>query len=62
MAERSRLLLVEDDPDLGQMLKGLLSDESYAVTYVRNGQEAGHRGLAEEFDADPHHIIFGHTR
>lgn len=50
MAERSRLLLVEDDQDLGRMLAGLLREEGYAVSYVRNGQEALHKGLTEEFD------------
>jgi two-component system, OmpR family, response regulator QseB len=50
MTERSRLLLVEDDQDLGRMLAGLLGDEGYAVTYVNSGQEALHRGLTQDFD------------
>jgi DNA-binding response OmpR family regulator len=50
MAERSRLLLVEDDQNLGRMLADLLGDEGYAVTYVGTGQEALHKGLTEDFD------------
>jgi DNA-binding response OmpR family regulator len=50
MSEQHRVLLVEDDRELGQMLAGLLTDEGYIVTYVRDGQQALHRGLNEEFD------------
>jgi DNA-binding response OmpR family regulator len=47
---RPRLLLVEDDPDLSQMLAELLDEEGYAVTAVRDGQAGLHRGLVDEWD------------
>ena len=47
---RPRLLLVEDDPDLSQMLAELLDEEGYAVTAVRDGQAGLHRGLVDDWD------------
>src|SRR6476646_2627458 len=47
---RPRLLLVEDDPDLSQLLAELLDEEGYAVTAVRDGQAGLHRGLVDEWD------------
>jgi DNA-binding response OmpR family regulator len=47
---RPRLLLVEDDPDLSQMLAELLGEEGYAVTAVRDGQAGLHRGLVDDWD------------
>src|SRR6476659_11361586 len=47
---RPRLLLVEDDPDLSQLLAELLDEEGYAVTTVRDGQAGLHRGLVEQWD------------
>src|SRR6476620_6852391 len=47
---RTRLLLVEDDPDLSQLLAELLDEEGYAVTAVRDGQAGLHRGLVDEWD------------
>src|SRR4051794_33693005 len=47
---RPRLLLVEDDPDLSQMLTELLGEEGYAVTAVRDGQAGLHRGLVDDWD------------
>lgn len=35
-----RVLLVEDDPMIGQAIQAALRDESYAVDWVRNGQRA----------------------
>ncbi|MBU4280865.1 MAG: response regulator transcription factor [Hydrogenophaga sp.] len=35
-----RVLLVEDDPMIGQAIQSALRDESYAVDWVRNGQRA----------------------
>src|SRR6478735_7000543 len=49
-ALRPRLLLVEDDPDLSQLLAELLDEEGYAVTAVRDGQAGLHRGLVDEWD------------
>jgi DNA-binding response OmpR family regulator len=47
---RTRLLLVEDDPDLSQLLAELLDEEGYAVTAVRDGQAGLHRGLVDDWD------------
>src|SRR3954453_10969596 len=47
---RPRLLLVEDDPDLSQMLAELLGEEGYAVTAVHDGQAGLHRGLVDDWD------------
>ncbi|GAA5030582.1 response regulator transcription factor [Terrabacter aeriphilus] len=47
---RPRLLLVEDDADLSQMLAELLDEEGYAVTAVRDGQAGLHRGLVDDWD------------
>ena len=47
---RPRLLLVEDDPDLSQMLAELLGEAGYAVTAVRDGQAGLHRGLVDDWD------------
>ena len=47
---RPRLLLVEDDPDLSQMLTELLGEEGYAGTAVRDGQAGLHRGLVDDWD------------
>jgi DNA-binding response OmpR family regulator len=46
----ARLLLVEDDPDLGPLLGELLGDEGYAVTVARDGQSGLHLGLVREWD------------
>ncbi|SEJ46450.1 two component transcriptional regulator, winged helix family [Azotobacter beijerinckii] len=35
-----RVLLVEDDPMIGEALQGALKDASYAADWVRNGQSA----------------------
>ncbi|EWS99687.1 transcriptional regulator [Intrasporangium oryzae NRRL B-24470] len=47
---RPRLLLVEDDADLGAMLTQLLDEEGYAVTAVRDGQAGLHEGLVHDWD------------
>lgn len=43
---RARILLVEDDPELGPQLAGQLRAAGYAVTLLRDGAEAS----AEDFD------------
>jgi two-component system OmpR family response regulator len=35
-----RVLLVEDDPMIGEAIRGALKDASYAVDWVKNGQSA----------------------
>lgn len=47
----ARLLVVEDDPELGPMLVGLLSDEGYAAELAPDGQRALHRALTGGYDA-----------
>jgi two-component system response regulator QseB len=45
-----RLLLVEDDRSLAQMLVGLLTDEGYAVEHAPDGQRGLHLGLTRSYD------------
>jgi DNA-binding response OmpR family regulator len=45
-----RLLLVEDDRDLAELLSGLLRDEGYDVEVAHDGQRGLHLGLTREFD------------
>jgi two-component system response regulator QseB len=45
-----RLLLVEDDPELREMLADLLTDEGYAVDAAPDGQRGLHLGLTREYD------------
>lgn len=49
-AER-RLLVVEDDADLADMLAELLTGEGYAVDVARDGQRGLHLGLTRSYDA-----------
>ena len=39
-SQTTRLLLVEDDPDIGGLLEDFLTDEGYEVRLAKNGQEA----------------------
>src|SRR5690348_16267408 len=50
-APRSRLLLVEDDGELSEMLARLFSDEGYIVDLARHGQRGLHLGLSRSYDA-----------
>jgi len=45
-----RLLLVEDDRELADMLSGTLRDEGYAVDVATDGQRGLHLGLSREYD------------
>jgi two-component system response regulator QseB len=44
------LLLVEDDPQLAEMLAGLLTDEGYRVDLAGDGQRGLHLGLTTGYD------------
>ncbi len=46
-----RVLVVEDDPDLGRQLAGALSDAGYAVDRATDGEEGHHLGDTEPYDA-----------
>ena len=46
-----RILIVEDEPTLGQQLKTAFQEQGYAVDLVVNGQDALHMGREEAFDA-----------
>ncbi|WP_174776968.1 response regulator transcription factor [Cryobacterium lactosi] len=50
MADRPRVLLVEDDARLVQMLDQLLQNEGYDTVIARDGQRALHEGLTQPFD------------
>jgi two-component system, OmpR family, response regulator QseB len=45
-----RLLLVEDDRELVDMLSGTLRDEGYAVDVATDGQRGLHLGLSRQYD------------
>lgn len=45
-----RLLLVEDDRELNDMLAEVLSDEGYVVDQARDGQRGLHLGLTRPYD------------
>ncbi|MEC3949160.1 response regulator transcription factor [Sphingobium sp. HWE2-09] len=46
-----RILLVEDDPDLGEAIARALRSENCAVDMVRDGIDAQHLGDTENYDA-----------
>ena len=46
-----RILLVEDDPDLGPAIAHALRQENCAVDLVADGIDAGHLGDTEHYDA-----------
>lgn len=46
-----RILLVEDDPDLGPAIARALRDERFAVDLCADGVDAGHLGETELYDA-----------
>lgn len=48
--ETPRLLLVEDEPALADMLKALLSAEGYEVEIAPDGQRGLHLGLTRRYD------------
>jgi two-component system, OmpR family, response regulator QseB len=49
-ADRLRLLLVEDDGELVELLAGALSDEGYLVDVAMDGQRGLHLGLTRTYD------------
>lgn len=46
-----RLLIIEDDRELGQMLVGLFTEHGYAVELAPEGQRGLHLGLTRGYDA-----------
>ncbi len=46
-----RILIVEDEPTLGEQLQTAFQEQGYAVDLVVNGQDALHIGREESFDA-----------
>ena len=50
MADRKRILIADDDPDLLSLLEMALAGEGYAVAAVSDGKEAFSRALSETFD------------
>jgi two-component system, OmpR family, response regulator len=49
-SNRFRLLLVEDDSELVELLSGALRDEGYAVDVAQDGQRGLHLGLTRPYD------------
>jgi len=46
-----RILLVEDDPDLGPRIARALREENFAVDLADNGIDGAHQGETEHYDA-----------
>jgi two-component system OmpR family response regulator len=46
-----RLLLIEDEPDIGRQLKAALSDAGYVVDLARDGEDGQFLGETEPYDA-----------
>lgn len=46
-----RILLIEDDPDLGPAIQRALRAENCAVDLFANGVDGGHAGATESYDA-----------
>jgi two-component system sensor histidine kinase/response regulator len=47
-----RIMLVDDDPDIVEMLGGLLKGEKYKVLYAYSGEECLEKLFSEEEDVD----------
>lgn len=47
---RKRVLLLEDDPDLREALKGFLTESGYTVTLAADGVDAAHRVIDADFE------------
>src|SRR5258708_4358950 len=47
----TRVLVVEDDPRVRDMLQRGLTEDGYAIDTARDGSEALERGLSFEYDA-----------
>ncbi|MBI5209252.1 MAG: response regulator transcription factor [Elusimicrobia bacterium] len=50
MADRKRILVADDDPDLVELLKMDLTNEGYDVIIAVNGKEALQKAMAEKVD------------
>jgi len=49
---KQRIMLVDDDPDIVEMLGGLLEGEKYKVLYAYSGEECLEKLFSEEEDVD----------
>ena len=52
--ENKKILLVEDDPNFGIVLKDYLSMNDYEVTHAKNGMEGFEKFKKDDYD----HFIF----
>lgn len=50
MADRKRVMVAEDDPDLIELVCDFLKSQGYEVVSVTNGKDALNRALGEKFD------------
>ena len=46
-----RILLVEDEPDLGRVIRRTLEEEGYACDWADQGEDARHQALTGPYDA-----------
>ena len=50
MDTTGKILLLEDDLDLGETILDILEDEGYSVTWVKDGEDASESTYQESFD------------
>lgn len=50
MADRKRILVVDDDPDLAELLQADLQHRGYEIVIARDGREAMDKAQSEHFD------------
>lgn len=50
MAETKKIMIVDDDPALGEMYQRIFTDEGYAVVWVQDGEQALTKIMAEKPD------------
>ena len=51
MAEKKKILIVEDDPNLQKQIKNALDDSGYSVDATSDGEEGHFLGDTEPYDA-----------
>ena len=50
IGKQLKILLMEDEEDLGETLQEMLEDEGYGVRWVKDGVEASDVTYSEKFD------------
>jgi DNA-binding response OmpR family regulator len=50
MRKHARLLIVDDDPDLCELVRRYLESEGFAISVVHSGTEGSHEGTSGNYD------------